>query len=879
MKKSLIYLLGALLVFWSCNTTKTSQYNKENTVVLDTMDIFNYPVQPVYQASKTKKFDLIHTKLKVKFDWEKTYLYGEAELTLKPWFYPQSNLVLDAKGFDIDKIELLNKNLSLSFDYDNKQLDIKLDKTYTRNDTLKIYIKYTAKPNERIAGGSAAINSDKGLYFINPDGKTPNKPQQIWTQGETEANSCWFPTIDSPNQRCTQEMEITVKDNFLTISNGELTHSELNGDGTRTDFWEMNQPHAPYLFMMAVGDFAMVKDTWRDKPVNYFVEHEYEPYAKEIFGLTPEMIEFYSTKLGVDYPWPKYDQVVVRDYVSGAMENTTAVIHGEFLHQTSREMIDGNNEDIIAHELFHHWFGDLVTCESWSNLPLNESFATYGEYLWFEYKHGREEADITLDNDLRSYLREAKNKQVDMIRFDYDDKEEMFDGHSYQKGGRILHMLRKYVGDDAFFTSLKKYLEDNKFTDVEMHELRLAFEEVTGEDLNWFFNQWFYNSGHPDLGIEYEYNEEDKTVVLHVVQAQNFETTPLYKLPVDIDVYENGIVSRKRIWIKEAYENISIKVSQKPDLVNFDAEKMLLCTKTDVHSNEEWRFMYRNAPLFMDRYEAINGLSQSTDSLDVAIILEALSDKNWKIRSTAIRSIKNAAKIFNEKVFNKLKDIALNDRKSSVRSDALYALFGIYKDKNEKEIVSILENTINDQSYEVQTASLEIIAEIDGDKAMQYAEKFKSDENDNLVLACASVFATYGDEKYQSFFVELNDRIQSYSKFSFVKTYTEFLKRQNNKTVKEGVTIIENIALNGEIWWMRMGALESLIQLEELYQNRVNVLEKEVKENVNNSSEAITQQAELNESKKILENIKGILSNAKAKEEHPILKNWLKQVN
>lgn len=155
----------------------------------------------------------------------------------------------------------------------------------------------------------------------------------------------------------------------------------------------MDQPHAPYLFMMSIGEYSIVKDTWKKIPVNYYVEKEYEKDAKAIFGNTPEMIEFYSKTLGVDYVWPKYSQVIVRDYVSGAMENTSATVHGEFLQQHSRDLLDENNEDVISHELFHQWFGDLVTCESWSNLPLNESFATYGEYLWREYKYGRDDAD------------------------------------------------------------------------------------------------------------------------------------------------------------------------------------------------------------------------------------------------------------------------------------------------------------------------------------------------------------------------------------------------------------------------------------------------------------------------------------------------------
>ena len=247
--------------------------------------------------------------------------------------------------------------------------------------------------------------------------------------------------------------------------------------------------------MLSIGDYAVVKDTWRDIDVHYFVEHEYEDNARGIFKNTPEMLSFFSEVLHYDFPWDKYHQVAVRDFVSGAMENTSAVIFGDFVQQTAREQLDGDFEDIVSHELFHHWFGDLVTCESWANIPLNESFATYGEVMWREHKYGADDADFKRLDDRLSYFNEAQEKQVDLIRYDHDLPGDMFDRHSYEKGGAILHMLRAEVGDEAFYTALNKYLVDNAYSDVEIHELRMAFEDVTGRDFMPFFNQWFFASG------------------------------------------------------------------------------------------------------------------------------------------------------------------------------------------------------------------------------------------------------------------------------------------------------------------------------------------------------------------------------------------------
>ncbi|MBA3970538.1 MAG: M1 family peptidase, partial [Bacteroidetes bacterium] len=322
---------------------------------LDTIQALPESPEPqTYQASATRINDIIHTKLDVNFDWSKQYMFGKATITVKPYFYPVTALELDARGMELKEVSLASiayvktgmdkmkdpsgayeatigraiVKTALKYKYENDVITIELDREYKNTEEYMIFIDYISKPNElKKGGGSAAITDDKGLYFINPDGKEKDKPMEIWTQGETQASSVWFPTIDRPNERMTQEIYMTVDKKYATLSNGELCSSSDNGDDTRTDYWKMELPHAPYLAMMAVGEFAIVKDKWRGKEVSYYLEKEYEQYAKAIFGNTPEMLEFYSNKLGVEYPWNKYAQIVARDYVSGAMDNTTATLH------------------------------------------------------------------------------------------------------------------------------------------------------------------------------------------------------------------------------------------------------------------------------------------------------------------------------------------------------------------------------------------------------------------------------------------------------------------------------------------------------------------------------------------------------------------------
>jgi len=879
----LIFAALLLLVVYGCRTTGTINL-PERIIEIENPD--KKPVErPIYQASYTKKVDLIHTKLAVSFNWEKAELYGKADIILRPYFYATNNLELNARGMDIHQVALVeNGNKKpLDFTYDSLLITIALDKNYTRNDTLTIFIDYTAKPDDLKTGGSNAISSDKGLYFINPKGEEKNKMPQIWTQGETESNSVWFPTVDASNQKMTNEIAITVAEKYATLSNGILINSEINGNGTRTDFWEMDQPHAPYLVMMAIGEYKVVKDKWRNIEVNYYVEEAFEPYAKDIFGLTPEMIEFYSNILGVDYPWQKYHQVVVRDYVSGAMENTSAVIFGDFVYQTKREMIDGSSgEDVIAHELFHHWFGDLVTCESWSNLPLNESFATYSEFLWNEYKHGNDKAAHGLQQDLSGYLSQAKQTgPKDMIRFDYEDKEDMFDGHSYQKGGRILHMLRKYMGDEVFFASLKLYLDENKYTDVEMHQLRLACEKVTGEDLNWFFNQWFFAKGHPVLEINYEYNDSTKTQKVIVEQKQNFEEVPLYKLPFKIDIYANGKKETKEVVVDKVMNVFEFEASSKPDLVNVDADKMLLCEKTDNHkSTEEWAFLYQPTANYgalkmnyLDKYEAISKLQKSKEEIAITTLIKALNDEYEGIRNYALGSIKTVANAKPIETKEALIKLAKEDTNSKVRGNAIGALAKYFA--GEDGVEDVFLNGINEQSYFVIGKSLAAISTTNGKLAMKYAKTFEEEDNATLVGAVSGIYVEHGTEKQLDYFMNKAEKIDGFGKYGFMMSFNSYLKKQDNATVSKGLTTIKEVALNEKIWWIRMLGINSLSDLDGMYSNRIHIAEAELKTAEVGSEKEQKLKNSIDEDKKLQQAISKILEEVKTKEENPRLRSML----
>jgi aminopeptidase N len=663
------------------------------------------PGSTVYRGSYTRKTDLINTRLDLSFDWDSAYVHGKATIQAKPYFYATDQLLLNANGFRIKNVSLVNNydKKPLHYRYDGKILAITLDKVYNNDQSYTVFIDYVAMPNKLKIGEDISSSGDRGMYFINLDGKDKDKPKQIWTQGETECNSNWFPTINDTQEKMTQELNITVPNEFVSLSNGTLEFSSMNGDGTRTDSWRQEQPHSTYLTMLAVGNFTITKDKWRDKEVSYYTEPAFASTARLVFGNTPQMMEFFSVKLGVDYPWDKYSQIVVRDFVSGAMENTSATVFYEGLNMSEGEYIDQNQEDIISHELFHHWFGDLVTAESWANLPLNESFATYAEYLWNEFKYGREQADFKGFQDFSIYFGNKSKENVDVIRFDYADREHMFDEISYQKGGRIIHMLRNTVGDAAFFKALNLYLTRYAYKSAEIHDLRLVFEEVTGTDMNWFFNQWFLSSGHPVLNIQNTFDPERKEVSVTIRQNQDLSKTPLYRIPIAIDIYFNGKVERKEIVLDKQKQSFVFPVATLPDLVNVDAEKYILAEKSEVKNLQQNVFQYEHAPLFMDRLEAvIMFLQKKEESLAKRMLIEAFKDKSWVIRNTALMVLEYLSNEERTSVYGKIKELALKDDHSQVRASAVQILGKYYRSMDNRTVFAI---TANDKSLAVKKAT------------------------------------------------------------------------------------------------------------------------------------------------------------------------------
>ncbi|MFM8431462.1 MAG: M1 family aminopeptidase, partial [Bacteroidota bacterium] len=565
------------------------------------------------------------------------------------------------------------------------------------------------------------------------------------------------------------------------------------------------------------------KEKWQGIDVSYYVDPPYGKYAPLIFGETPSMLSFFSERFGVKYPWEKFDQIAVHDYVSGAMENTTAVIHGTNMMIDPREVIEEDHIDFISHELAHHWFGDLVTCESWSNITLNEGFATYSEYLWREKRYGRTNADEHLRSDLISYVRSTKEEDPPLIRFHYGSREDVFDAVSYKKGGCVLHMLRKEVGDDAFFTSIKNYLEKYSFSSAEVNDLRIAFEKTTGKDMNWFFNQWFLRSDHPELEISYEWIDSSKTQRIIVNQKQEEN----YRLPLQVDFYFTDTIIRKVMDCNEGISVAEFEFENRPELVNVDAEKALVGEKTDKHSDAEWVYQYRHAPLFLDRFEAVSALSKDykfgTPAAEV--VFDALSDPSARIRLLALDKITVWAKKDSVRTKEMLKKIALSDPKSSVRVEALEMLKKKFSYPTYAEVVN---ECMDDSSYEVVAMAFEVISDKDSISAVKYASVLQKDSSDVIRIALAGYYSEKADTSVAGYFEKIMNESEGWEGYLIVKSYGDYLKKQQGAILENGINTIEHYCESHSSQFEKSAGVAAFRSLKNSIESKSTEIEKSI---------------------------------------------------
>ncbi len=586
--------------------------------------------------------DVKHVKLVFSLDFEQETVSGTAYTTFIALYDDLKTITFDAVELHIEHVTL-EGGKELGFTSEAKKLIVTLDRPYRYGEAFTIAIEYHAKPRT-------------GLHFIKPAPEDPTRPLQAWTFGQPRYHSHWFPCHDSPNDRATSEIIATVPAQFITISNGNLLGVTDHG-ATRTHHWRHDIPHAAYLVSLVVGDFAVIEDHYKQVPVTYYVRPDRKDDAHLYLGKTPEMIRFFSEYTGVEYPYDKYAQTVVEIY-TGAMEHTTATTHSFALLMDKKASLDVDLVPVVAHELAHQWYGDLITCRDWANGWLNEGFATYFEELWGEHDQGADYFKQSMLTLKQEYLEEDGYYRRPIVYHVYhDDGFELFDAHLYQKGAWVLHMLRHQLGEAAFMRAIHAYTSRYREREVITADLERTFEDVTGRSLAQFFQQWVYQGGYPAFEVNYSWDSEHNTAKVKVRQAQHVDDlTPCFVTPVELaftiptsddaakddDTIETRTVTMHVMLGEDGQveQSFYVPLERQPVMVRFDPDGWLLKTLKFERPAKMLRYQLVHDPDVLGRIEAAEALGEEGDDESLESLKKALlNDPFWGVRNAAASAL------------------------------------------------------------------------------------------------------------------------------------------------------------------------------------------------------------------------------------------------
>ena len=526
--------------------------------------------------NRKRTFDVQHYLIRTSFDRQENQIFGETTIALKPLRDNFNLFMLDAANLKFDSVKLDADNRDLPFRIENEKVYITLDKNYSPADLIKIRLKYSAKPK-------------KGVYFVNAEREngTVLHDAQIWTQGETEQSHYWFPSYDFPDDKATTEQFLTVDADETAIANGKLIETLANADGSKTFHFKTDFPHSVYLTSFVIGKYVKFTENYKNIPLAVYLYPGKERFYEKVFGNTPQMLRIYEELTGIAFPYNKYEQTIAAHFMLGGMENITATTLADkvvFFSEKNSLVV----EDIVSHELSHSWFGDLVTCKNWSELWLNESFATFMEAAYREKMYGRSDylRKIMQDRDIYFDAESKMKRKHGLFNQSARPDDSIFDAVTYQKGGAVLHTLRETVGDEVFWRSINIYLNRYKYENVETADLQKVFEEVSKQNLDWFFKQWIYGAGFPKLEIKYKYDKDKKQLNLNVKQTQKMEdlVPQAFILPLELEILtKNGAVGEK-VSITKREEKFSFNLNDAPTEILVDKDLKIPLKKIIVEN-------------------------------------------------------------------------------------------------------------------------------------------------------------------------------------------------------------------------------------------------------------------------------------------------------
>ncbi len=577
------------------------------------------PPRASLQYSPDRTCDLLHVEVDIDVDYPNRTITGTSTNTLSPLRTGISEVLLHAgAALTISRVTLDGKSVSVK--RDGKALLVNTG-VLAKGKPVKIAITYTGKDQKGQSFGSGG-----GWHWIQP---TPpnNIPTRVgfWTQGETNYNSEWAPTWDYPNDFATTETRTTVQSDWDVVGNGVLVSTKTSPDKKRKTYhWRMTQPHATYLLSLVGGPFDIKRDKWEGVDLWYVVPRGDAYLIDDSFGHTKDMLTFFSKRLGVKYPWPKYAQNAMYDF-GGGMENVSATTLGEG-NLTEARSGYYNMDSLNAHELGHQWFGDLVSCYNWGDTWLNESFATYMDSMYTQHSRGEVAYQQEIDNNMRQYFFEAARYKRPLSTKMYANGDAMFDSHAYPKGGVVLHSLRQYLGDEAFFAGLNRYLTQWRHTPVESAQLRRSMTEASGINVEPFWAQWIEKPGHPVLDYSWTYEAGD--LILTVKQLQNTsDGTPIYDMETSVDFLDqNGVRVSRPVHLNKAEQTFKWAMGLKPAALILDPEhRFLRQIPTLRWSESELPVIARFASNAPDRAEALRRMLEKPSEETLRLATDLLT--------------------------------------------------------------------------------------------------------------------------------------------------------------------------------------------------------------------------------------------------------------
>jgi aminopeptidase N len=648
--------------------------------------------------ARSRDYDLQHSRIALRFDLDEKKVIGDVTHTLTILRDSTAKIVFDSAGLNIQNVTV--DKSAAKFETKDDKLIIPLTAAVHAGEKFDVNIRYEAKPT-------------KGLYFILPDKDYPDRPKQVWTQGESEDTRYYLPTYDYPNDRLTTETILTVPANWLTVANGKLISVSQAANGMKTWTWRESVPSSTYLITVVAGELEEVKDSWRGMPVTYYAPKGRGDRLAVNYSRTPQMIELFSKKLGVNYPWEKYAQSMVDDFVAGGMENSSATTNTSSSLQHPKlapEFLTGQ-DDLISHELGHQWFGDLVTCKDWGDIWLNEGFATFMETVWSESHFGKDQADYERWLAARQWFDDPNLFTKPIVRHDFNDSGE-FDGNAYTKGGWVLYMLRHQLGEDAFYAGLKHYLEVNRGKNVVTADLAKAIEEATHANVDEFFTQWLYGAGAPKFDLSYKYDDAKHEVALTVKQTQKVEGhVGLFRIPTDVEITTASGPKLFPITISNEKDTaiFTFHADGAPLMVLFDKGGHVLKSADFHKEKKELLYQLKNATEFADRADAVTALGKlkGDDEVVAALGNTLVNDKAWGVSASAADAL---GQIGGPAASKQLLD-ALNTAKEPWMRNRIVSALADFKD--DPAIVTKLNSIAgDDSSYRARAAALQALGRL-----------------------------------------------------------------------------------------------------------------------------------------------------------------------